>query len=186
MPLGGVPGGVRPGPHNHPGIANGARSSVLGSWPPGFAHWHTGLQECLADRLGIDLELFSDRGAGESQRVQRHGSFNVVRGQHPPSSGHPVAFEKSQDSCPVNRVLAGQGECRRSGQVASDELIDLLGWEPALNLSRAIGLNTTALDRCTVSGLTEDMVVELPDGCSDPRIDQIRPCDTAQIPHFPW
>jgi len=43
-----------------------------------------------------------------------------------------------------------------------------------------------APDRGAGSGLTEDIVVELADGCSDPRIDQIRPCDTALIRHFPW
>ena len=81
------------------------------AWPPG-------LQQGLADRLGIDLEFLADRGTGASRGVRGDGSFDVVRGQHPPSPGHLVAFEEGQDGGPVNRVLAGQGECRRSGQVA--------------------------------------------------------------------
>ena len=105
----------------------------------------------------------------------------MVRGQYPPSSDHLVAFEKGQDRGPVNRVLSGQGECRRSGQVGGHQPFDFLGGEPALDLSRAVRRNTTAREACAVSGLAEDMVVELADGCSDSRSDQIRPYDAAPI-----
>jgi hypothetical protein len=97
-----------------------------------------------------------------------------------------VAFEKGQDSCPVNRVLAGQGECRRSGQVGGYEVLNLLGWEPTLDLPRGAKWNTTAPDSCSDSGPNEDTIVEVADRCSDPRIDQIRPYDTARNPHVPW
>ena len=157
--------------------------AVVGTSGP--AHGHSGLQQGLADRLGIDLELLADADAGASRRVQRDGSFDVLRKQHPPSPGHLVAFEKGQDGGPVNRVLAGQGECRRSGQVGGDELLDLLGREPTLDLSRAVRPNVTAPDSCAVSGGTKDMVEELADGRLDLRIHQIGPCDTALIRHFP-
>jgi hypothetical protein len=48
----------------------------------------------------MDLELLADRGTGASRRVLRDGSFNVIRDQHSPSSGHPVALEEGQDSGP--------------------------------------------------------------------------------------
>jgi len=168
------------------GITNRGRSRLHGSLAPGPAHDDASLQQGQADRLGIDLEVLADRGTGASRGVRRNRSFDVARGEHPPSSGDLVAFEKRQDSGPVNRVLAGQGERRRSCQVASDELLDFLGWEPALNLPRALRRNTKAPSSCVVSRLTDDVFVELADGCSDPRIDQIRPCDTALIRHFPW
>jgi hypothetical protein len=38
-------------------------------------------------------------------------------------------------------------------------------------LSRVVRWNTTAPDSCAVPRRTEDMVVELADGCSDPRIE---------------
>jgi hypothetical protein len=97
------------------------------SWTSGPAHGHAGLQQGLANCFGIDLELLCDRGTGASRDVRGNRSFDVVRGQHPPSSGHLVAFEKGQDGGSVNRVLAGQGECRRSGQVGGKELFDFLG-----------------------------------------------------------
>jgi len=170
-----------------PGIANRGSSKLLsGRWAPGPAHDHPRLQQGLADRLGIDLDLLADRGTRVSRGVQRDGSFSVITGQHSPSPGHSVALEEGQDGGPVNRVLVGQGERRRSSEVAGDELLDFLGWEPALDLSRAVWWNATAPNSCAVSVRTEDMVEELADCCSDPRIDQIRPCDTAQIPHLPW
>ena len=100
----------------------------------------------------------------------------MVPGQDPPTPGHLVAFEKGQDGSPVNRVPAGQGECRRSGQVGGDQLLDFLGRESARDLSRAIRQNTTAPDGCAVSVRSDDMVLEIADCCSDPWIDQIRPC----------
>jgi hypothetical protein len=124
--------------------------------------------------------------AQESPEAEENRSFDMVGGQDRPTPGNLLAFEKGQDGGPVNRVLAGQGECRRSGHVGGHELLNLLGMETALDLSRAVRRNTTAPDSCAVSGPNEDMVEELADGCSDPRIDQIRQCDTALIPHFPW
>lgn len=112
--------------------------------------------------------------------------FNVVRGQHPPSSGHLVAFEKGQDGGPVNRVLAGQGECRRSRQVGGYELPNLFGWKTMLDMSRTAGWNATCPGICAVSERTKDIVVELTNGGSDPRIDQIRPFDTPLIRYYPW
>ena len=46
---------------------------------PGPAHGYAGLQQGLADRLGIDPELYADRDTGESQGVRRNRSFDVVR-----------------------------------------------------------------------------------------------------------
>jgi len=47
-----------------------------------------------------------------------------------------MALENGQDSGPVNRVPTGQGgDHRRSGQVVGDELLDFLGWKPALDPS---------------------------------------------------
>ena len=96
----------------------------------------------------------------------------MVRGQNPPSSGHLVAFEKGQDGGPVNRVLAGQGQWRCSGQVGGHELLNLFGSEKALDLSRAVGRPATGPGICAVSERTKDMVEELSDGCLDPRTDQ--------------
>jgi hypothetical protein len=117
-----------------------------------------------------------------SRGVEDKSSLDVIWGKHAPTSGHPMAFEKGQNGRPVNRVFAGELDNGRSGEVTGDELLDLLGRKPALDLFRTPGSNTTgAMAGPDSWGRTEDAVIELPDDNSKPGIDQSCPWDTVPV-----
>ena len=75
-------------------------------------------------------------------------------------------------------------------EATGDELLDLLGWKPALDLPRTPRGNTTGPlagpASYAVAGHTEDSVMELRYGSPNRRIDQISPLGILPVSHFPW